>query len=248
MKKITVVLLLILFIGSIGAIDIESYTFIDRLLSFKGPDKPVVFEDGVIFTASSSHQRVGVAFAHEGFAKIHWFQKLVLPETNPAAQDPKKKNEPLFLYRDSGILFHAYTVPEEIKELEYRMVINGVWTIDPQNPVYRFDTSGLGRSVISMPVAQKKKSLTDGPPGTLSFSYDASAGESITVAGNFNSWDPFMYELQERSPGHYSLILQLPPGTYQYAFFHRGERVLDPNNANTVYTKEGKAASVVVIK
>jgi hypothetical protein len=56
-----------------------------------------------------------------------------------------------------------------------------------------------------------------------------------------------MYELREISPGSYSLTLPLPPGIYQYVFFHKGERVPDPNNFNRVYTKDGKVASEAII-
>jgi hypothetical protein len=40
----------------------------------------------------------------------------------------------------------------------------------------------------------------------------------------------------------------LPPGTYQYTFFYRGERHLDPNNPRRVYTREGKAANEATVE
>jgi hypothetical protein len=57
-----------------------------------------------------------------------------------------------------------------------------------------------------------------------------------------------MYELKENPPGYYTLTISLPPGRYQYVFFHRGERRLDPYNFSRVYTKEGKSASEIVIQ
>jgi hypothetical protein len=57
-----------------------------------------------------------------------------------------------------------------------------------------------------------------------------------------------MYEMKETSPGFYSLSLSLPPGTYQYIFFHRGERIPDPLNQDKVYSPEGKIASQMVVK
>jgi hypothetical protein len=244
-KTIMVPLLLIFIIGNSGAIDIESYQFIDHLLSLNGPGSPEVFEDGVLFTAPSTYTRVGIAFAHEGFAKVYWFKKLVLPADTGNIPEPKDKTK--IEYRDSGILFYVYTLPKDIRELEYRLVINGLWTTDPANPIYRIDASGLGRSMVPIPVVEKVPSTFDGPPGNLIFSYTAPAGELITVAGNFNGWDPFMYELQEKTPGQYSLTLSLPPGTYHYVFFHRGQRILDPNNHQRIYTKDGKPASLAII-
>jgi hypothetical protein len=57
-----------------------------------------------------------------------------------------------------------------------------------------------------------------------------------------------MYELIEYPAGNYSLAIPLPPGTYQYVFFHRGERYLDPYNFRRAYTREGNAASEAVIE
>jgi 1,4-alpha-glucan branching enzyme len=73
-------------------------------------------------------------------------------------------------------------------------------------------------------------------------------GEKVTVAGSFNGWDPFMYELTENPAGTYSLCIPLPPGKYQYIFFHRGERWLDPYNPNRVYSRDGMPASEIVIQ
>lgn len=236
--------LFILIIGTIGAVDIESYQFIDHLLSINEPGQPEVFEDGVIFTAPSSYRRVGIAFAHEGFAQVYWFRKLVFPKDNFISQEEKKKAP----YTDSGILFHVYMVPAHIRELEYRLIIDGLWTTDPGNPAYRMDASGLTHSVVSIPALEKPASTFDAPPGSLSLTYKGPPGESVTVAGNFNGWDPFMYSLPEKTPGYYALTLTLPPGTYQYVFFHRGQRILDPHNPNRIYTKDGKIASVALIQ
>jgi hypothetical protein len=248
MKTIIAVTLLAFFTGFAGAVDIESYQFIDRLLSLEGPGAPELYEDAVIFTAPSSHRRVGVAFAHEGFARVYWFRKLLLPQDPAGAPIPpgRKRPDP---YRDSGFLFYVHQLPDNIRELEYRLIIDGLWTADPANPLIRKDkSSGLAYSVVPVPAAEKTPGPLKGPPGSLSFSFKGPPGETVTVAGSFNGWDPFMYELAEGPPGLYSLTLPLPPGAYQYVFFHRGERFLDPYNFNRVYSKDGKAASEIRIE
>jgi hypothetical protein len=257
MKTITTSALLLLIIGSLNAVDIESYQFIDHLLSLPGPGAPVVYEDAVIFTASSDRRRVGVAFAYEGFSRVYWLRKLLIPQDplDAIAQMPPGAKIPN-PYRDSGILFYVHQLPDNIRDaksgnspvLEYRMVIDGLWTTDPANPfTIRDYVSGLLYSAVSIPALDKIPATLKGPPGTLNFSFNGPPGEIVTVAGSFNGWDPFMYELAENPAGVYSLTLPLPPGTYQYIFFHRGERYLDPNNFRRVYTREGKAASEVVI-
>ncbi|MDR1618584.1 MAG: isoamylase, partial [Treponema sp.] len=119
MKTIMAVLL-ILGAGFLWAADTESYEFIDHLLRLTGPGTPEPYEDAVIFTASAASRRVGIAFAHEGFSKVHWFRKLLVPQDPGDASIPKggKTPDP---YRDTGILFHVQEVPENTEELEYRL-------------------------------------------------------------------------------------------------------------------------------
>ena len=238
-------ILSIIITGFAGAVDTESYEFIDRLLSLPGPGAPEVFEDAVIFTASSALRRVGVAFAHERFSKIYWLRQLMIPQDPLGAPiaPGKKGPDP---YKDSGMLFYVHQIPEHITELEYRLIINGLWTIDPANPHSRRDgVSGLAYSVVSMPRREIDPGPLKGPPGSLSFNFRGPPGEAVTVAGTFNNWDPFMYELREGPAGVYTLNIPLPPGVYQYVFFHRGQRYLDPYNSRRIYAKDGSAASVI---
>jgi hypothetical protein len=231
-----------------GAVDLESYEFIERLLDLPGPGAPEIYEDAVIFTAPSTLRRVGIAFAYENFSTIYWFRHLMIPQDSLDAPIPPGKKVP-DPYRESGIQFYVHQVPEHISQLEYRLIINGLWTIDTTNPQIRRDgASGLAWSVISMPPRRPIPGPLKGPPGSLSLSFEGPPGEIVSVAGSFNGWDPFMYELREGPAGVYSLNLPLPPGTYQYVFFHRGERYLDPYNFRRVYAKDGRAASEIEIR
>jgi hypothetical protein len=247
MKRITAVYLLILTIGIIGAADLESYQFIDHLLGLSRPGAPDIYEDVVIFTAPSSFKRVGVSFAHEGYTRIYWLRQLRVPEDPAiiAAMGKKKNIDPT---KDSGMLFHIQTVPPEIRDLDYRMIIDGLWTTDPLNPQKAAGPSGLTLSRVHLPERKQQPSPFDAPPGSLQFTYNAPPGESVTVAGSFNGWDPFMYEMKEVRPGSYSLTLALPPGVYQYVFFHRGEQIPDPYNPSKVYTKNGRIASQAEVR
>ncbi|QQO09562.1 glycogen-binding domain-containing protein [Breznakiella homolactica] len=247
MKYFNCLMLLLLIIGNISAVDTESYQFIDHLLSISGPKAPEIYEDAVIFTVPSSYRRVGITFAHEGFSKIYWFRNLMvsgeIPQSGNTETPPKP---PRITEVDSGFLFHVFNFPEGLSQLEYRLIINGLWTTDPMNPRTKLDSgTGLTLSVLELPALRKVDSIFDAPPGHLRFIYSAPSGEAVTVAGSFNGWDPFMYELRETSPGYYTLTLPVPPGTYQYVFFHRGRRVPDPGNPNTVFTREGTAASEI---
>jgi hypothetical protein len=247
MKTIRICAFFIVIASFSWAADWETYDLIDRLLTIREPSAPVVHENFVIFTADSSLRRVGVAFAHENFATIYWFNQLLVSQDrmNMIILPGQKFPDP---YKDSGLQFYVYQFPDYLKELEYRLIINGLWTIDTTNPKSRRDpVSGLALSVLTLPARPANYNPLNGLPAGLNFTFIGPPGETVTVAGSFNGWDPFMYELKEWPAGHYSLTIPLPPGTYQYVFFHRGQRFTDPHNPSRIYARDGTAASQVVI-
>jgi len=233
--------------AAVAAADWETYELIDRILTIQKPGMPVIHDNFVIFTADSSLRRVGVAFAHENFANTYWFRQLLLSQDRLLMTIPPGQKFP-DPYRDSGIQFHVYQLPEHLRELEYRLVINGLWTVDPNNSQIRRDpVSGLSLSVLNLPFRPIKPNPLNGLPEGLSFMFNGPPGEIVTVAGSFNGWDPFMYELKEGPAGVYSLTIPLPPGSYQYVFFHRGMRFVDPYNPNRIYARDGSAASGLIV-
>ena len=238
-------MLLIFIIGNITAVDTGSYLFIEHLRAIPAAGKPEIYEDAVLFTAPSSYQRVGISFAHESYAKVHWFNHLVFPRdpADFAAAGENAKN--LDPNTDSGIMFYLESIPKGVNNLDYRMIINGLWTADPLNPLTVTGPSGLVESRIPLPTDDSK--TAGGTAGTYRFNFRAPPGETITVGGSFNNWDPFMYELRETSPGFYALTLSLPPGTFQYAFFYRGERIPDPENTRRLYSRDGKVISEAAV-
>jgi hypothetical protein len=245
------ILLFITLIGASEALDTQSYEFIEYLLSRTAPGAPETFEDAIVFTAPSHYKRVGIAFAGENFERIHWFKKLLVPIDDAEPIDPQQKIPPAML-RDSGILFYAHTInPQEHnnERLAYRLVVDGLWTSDPQNPRKKLDPhTGLEFSLVSAPPQSAVAPDTTPSNDRLALHYQSAPGETITVAGDFNNWDPFMYPLREDSPGSYSLTLPLPAGTWRYILFQRGRRILDASNLNKVYTPDGAAVNVAVIQ
>ena len=200
----------------------------------------------MLFTASSSLQRVGISFAHEDYAKVHWFQRLMVPKDPADLLVRGKVSNKIDPYEDSGIMFHIEPIPADIKNMDYRLIIDGLWTADPTNPVRVLGPSGVIESRFPLP-ERPKTANNPATPGIYTFSYNASSGETITVGGSFNNWDPFMYELRETRRGFYTLSLSLPPGTFQYVFFYRGEPIPDPANISKLYTRDGRIVSEATV-
>lgn len=227
--------------------DASSYEFADKLLTLKEAGAPMIIEDSVIFTAPSNIRSVGVAFAHENFSEVYNFRQLLVTQDKLNAPIPPGKKVP-DPYKDSGIQFFIYKIPENLKELEYRLVINGLWTVDPANNLFRRDkVFGLAVSVLPIPQRAQKHNPLNGLPKGLIFLFNAPPGEIVSVAGDFNNWDPFMYELKEGPAGVYSIDIPLSSGTYQYVFFHNGKRFTDPQNPRRIYSRDGRAASVIAV-
>ena len=248
MKTIVTFVFFIVIASFSWANDWETYEIVSRLLTIREPSAPVIIENSVIFTADSSLRRVGVAFAHEDFSTVYWYKPLIVPQDrmNPVILPGQRFPDPL---KDSGLQFFIYQAPDHLKELEYRLVVNGLWVSDPVNPQVRRDpVSGLNLSFLTLPPGPANHNPLNGLPEGLNFSFKAPPGEIVTLAGNFNGWDPFMYELREGPAGTYTANIPLPPGRYQYVFFHIGQRYLDPYNGSRVYSRDGKAASEIVIQ
>ena len=245
MKTALTAVLLIFIIGNITAVDIDSHQFIDHIRAITEPGKPEIFEDGVLFTASSSYRRVGISFAHESYAKVHWFRQLMVPRAYSELYVNGKLDKKIDPNRDSGIKFHMEPIPGDIKNMDYRLIIDGLWTTDPANPVKTTGITGVVESRVSLP--GRPATQTPGQSGAYRFSYRAEPGEIVCVGGSFNNWDPFMYQLPEISPGFYALSLPLPPGSFQYLFFHRGEQIPDPVNPRKLYTREGNVISEAIV-
>jgi hypothetical protein len=171
----------------------------------------------------------------------------MVPISDTAAVD-EKNTTPVELLKDSGILFFLFDVPDDAKKIAYRLIIDGLWTSDPLNPEKLIDsTNGLEVSLAPLPSIKKSVSTVKPDSSALEFLYRSSSGQTITVAGDFNGWDPFLYELTEVEYGVYSLTLPVPAGTWRYVFYQNGKRVPDPNNKNRVYTRDGSFANVAVV-
>jgi hypothetical protein len=190
---------------------------------------------------------VGVAFAHENFSTVYWFRQLMVIQDPLGAPIPSGQLAP-DPFKDSGIRFHIHPIPENLRELEYRIVINGLWSVDPANPQTKRDpVSGLNMSVLPLPALPVKHNPLNGLPNGLNFVFKGSPGELVTVAGSFNGWDPFMYELREGPAGYYSITIPLSSGTYQYVFFNRGQRFTDTDNPHRIYAQDGSSASLITV-
>lgn len=227
--------ILVLTVGaffSLHAMDkIDSYVYKKLIANIKEVSKPRIEGNYLIFTQNRNLRHAGIVFEFEKYKQVHNFIRL-----------PKEREE-----KTRGILFYILKLPEGLSEINYRLVLDGLWTADPQNDEGFYDyTLGLSVSQVKIPFIQTYRTEVL-QNGEVQFYFKGTPGECVRLAGDFNGWDPFMYELEEVRPGEYFLVLPLPSGSWVYAFFIGGQQHHDPTNHNTVFSKNGKLASKIQV-
>ena len=148
---------------------------------------------------------------------------------------------------EKKLLFYIFPIPENVNEIRYRLVIDGLWSSDPVNPYTVFDyTHGMSVSAVTVPFYKEYKTAIEGK-NTVRFTYLGEAKQRIKLAGSFNNWDPFMYFMEETSEGIYELTLPLPKGTHTYSYFLGTEMKVDITNHERVYSSDGKVVSLLTL-
>lgn len=80
-------------------------------------------------------------------------------------------------------------------------------------------------------------------------SIDVGPGKNVSVAGNFNDWDPTAKQLIDKdNTGVYSCTLLLKPGTYEYKFVIDGVWCVDTGNPHFAPNDLGTLNSVLIVE
>jgi hypothetical protein len=193
---------------------------------------PYIKGNYMVFTANGDPRHVGIAFDFENFRSVHSMERIETTDID---------------YKVTGsFLFYVLEIPKYIDSVSYKLVIDGMWTIDPQNPDTLYDRdAGILSNVRIPPLAVPVTSRT--ASGVTRFVYSGTPGQRIRLTGTFTAWDPYIYTLTETSPGIYELEIPLPRGTYYYKFVRGITELPDENNSQRVFSSDGQSASVIVV-
>ena len=78
---------------------------------------------------------------------------------------------------------------------------------------------------------------------------DLGPGKAVSVAGNFNDWDPGAKPmLDKNADGVYRCTLLLKPGHYEYKFVIDGVWCVDTNNPNFAPNDLGTLNSLLIVE
>ena len=146
-----------------------------------------------------------------------------------------------------SLYFYILELPRDIEFISYRIIIDGIWTTDPNNE-NKYYNPYTGIEVSTLNVTNNHKNETKKTDKGVHFIYQGPEGQKIRLAGTFTDWDPWIYELTETRPGYYELYLPLPEGTYYYAFYNGTKSFPDTTNPDRAWSKDGRETSIIVVK
>jgi hypothetical protein len=214
--------LLMLMAGPVFALD--SHLMEVRIKGIDRAGPPQYLNRQVLLSYQSNRpvRLVGARFAHEDYRVFH-----------------------VYFRNEHDVFLLLLDVPEEVGELRYRMVVDGLWMNDPFNPDHEEDVFGRAFSLFSLRDRPARAAVSPQihRTGSVTFFFQTLPGRAVSVAGDFNNWDPFWNRLRETKPGEYQLTVRMPPGQHYYYYIVNGERILDPINQATARDYEGYRVS-----
>lgn len=212
----------------------DSYDYNNLVLSINKVSEPEITEDAIIFTQENIYRVAGLCFDFEDFKTIHPYQI--------------RKSEDIDGKVTNSIMFFVLEKPENIENIAYKVILDGLWTVDPTNKNTVYDSrTGLTLSTLSIP--KKETNLTEyKKDDRIRFVYNGEPGQTVRLAGNFTNWDSWIYTLEEKRPGFYELSLHLPEGTYYYNYYSGFSSFQDKTNPEKVYTDDGRVLSVIKVQ
>ena len=220
-------------ISAAAPVEYQNYDLDMLLHEITQAGEPIINDDYIIFTADTNYRFVGIAFDFEDYQIIHPFQ--ILTQTD----DDEKKTR--------RHLFYCYERQHKLTSIKYRLIMDGLWTTDPHNPNKEYDEeTNLYFSKIDVPDGIKIYTNAN-KSNAVHFIYKGASGQEIRLAGTFTNWDPWIYKLNETSPGLYELDLPLASGKYFYNYYIGLTPILDNTNPEKFYTNDGRSASVIVV-
>ena len=230
-RKVSLVrcLLLACMLAAAGGAWAADPTALDvAMKSLQAAVPPRVVQDELVlsFQPTRPARFVGVRFANESWAILHAYER-----------------------NENGVFVFDYPIPEGLREIRYRIVVDGAVMADPSNPATDEDATGSILSVFTLdkdpvrPIVNPRQQ----PDGSVTFVFRGSAGRRVSIVGDFNNWDPSMDFLAEDSPGSYSITLRVPPGTHWYYFNSDGRRILDMFNAASARAPSGATVSIFTL-
>ncbi|MGL4369949.1 MAG: hypothetical protein ACRCUT_09810 [Spirochaetota bacterium] len=134
--------------------------------------------------------------------------------------------------------------------VRYKFNIDGICSADPSNPQRADDGSGSFVSIARPTASPESHQLSYRllPGGGIEFRrYDENAS-FISIAGDFNNWNPGNDILRRDGNNIWRLQKKLPKGKFRYKFIVDGQWMPDIYNTQSASDGIGGVCSVITVK
>jgi len=231
--KTTLIITVLIFTAIIPVFSHNGYSLAihTEISELREAKSPVFIDNKILFTYSAGNKftrRVAIAFETDNYNKVY----------------PLTKNE-------YNVFFITKDIPKKTACINYRLIVDGVWTNDPVNTNSFLSSEKFKVSRIDIPQKYYEQEVSPiiGSDRNVKFVYKDVTNMQVYLSGNFNNWDPFMLRMKEESEnsGIYSISLRLAEGNHYYRFVADGISLQDPNNSKTAYDSRGNAVSIITI-
>ncbi len=81
----------------------------------------------------------------------------------------------------------------------------------------------------------------------IDFFCHAPGAKQVSLAGDFNDWQPMANPMQRMPDGNWMLSLELSHGYHQYVFLVDGRSVLDQNATGTARNERNEPVSLIAV-
>ncbi|MBQ0162501.1 MAG: glycogen-binding domain-containing protein [Treponema sp.] len=193
---------------------------------------PYQVDDYIVFTQQDSVRHVGITFNFEDYKEIHSFMRKTMTDEDGNVT--------------GSILFYILEIPRDTEFIDYRLIVDGIWTTDSTNYESYYNPY-TGIEVSTLNVKNNHKYETKKSENGVHFIYQGEEGQKIRIGGTFTAWDSSIYELTETKPGYYEITIPLPSGTYYYAFYNGTKSFPDTTNPDRAWSGEGRECSIIKI-
>lgn len=223
-------LALILLVASAAVASAASPTALDvNIRTIRTMQAPRLVGDTLVLTYWSRQPArfVGARFFHEGGSILH-----------------------VYSVNENGVFVLDYPLPVGLQRISYRVVVDGLWMVDPSNPLRQIDERGDEVSVVDV-VTEPQRSIVNPEikAGRATFVFHGTPGSRVSLVGDFNGWDPFEpdYLMEEVRPGQFTISIPVRSGRHYYAYFAEGRKMLDEWNSETGVDPDGRRVNSFVV-
>ncbi len=198
----------------------------------EGVSAPYQKDDYIIFTEYDGPRTIGIVFDFEDYKTIHNFMRKNVTDMDNNIID--------------SFYFYILELPKNLESISYRLIIDGIWTTDPQN-LNSFYNPYTGIKVSTLDIKNNHINETQTTDKGVHFIFQGESGLKVRLGGTFTNWDSWIYELTETKPGYYEIYLPLPEGTYYYAFYAGTKSFVDKTNPERAWSIDGREASKIIV-